>query len=114
MLMRNSNVEEVQYKLFIQEMTDHVLKREVLTGDKTGQIVFICRLILTSENDYAFIFRRRQFPIELAFAMTINKLKRQTLNKISLNFQKQVFSHGHVYVALSRVRSWNLVTELCR
>ena len=36
--------------------------------------------------------------------MTINKSQSQTLHKVLLDCTSQPFSHGHTYVALSRVR----------
>ena len=48
-------------------------------------------------------FRRHQFPISLAFAMTINESQGQTLNKVGLFLAEPVFGHGQLYVALSRV-----------
>ncbi|KYM94744.1 ATP-dependent DNA helicase PIF1, partial [Cyphomyrmex costatus] len=53
-----------------------------------------------------FTFKRRQFPIKLAFAMTINKSQGQTFDKIRVDLRKDVFNHGQLYVAFSRVRSW--------
>lgn len=52
-------------------MTKNLVKCKILTGDKVNNIVFIN--IVLSETEYSFTFKRRQFPIKLAFAMTINK-----------------------------------------
>jgi len=56
----------------IIELADHLLKCKILT-DKVGNIVFLNRVTLYCENVYPFTFKRRQFPIKLAFVMTINK-----------------------------------------
>ena len=51
----------------------------------------------------AFEFKKLQFPIRLAFAMTINKAQGQTLQVCGLNLENDCFSHGQLYVACSRV-----------
>ena len=58
--------------------------------------------LLTAEGTLPFILRRRQFPIRLAFAMTINKAQAQSLKHLGLYLPSPVFSHGQLYVALSR------------
>jgi len=109
MLIRNLSINEGLCngtRLIIIELADHLLKCKILTGDKIGDIVFLNRITLYCENVYPFTFKRRQFPIKLAFAMTINKSQGQTFNKVGIDLRKDVFNHGQLYVAFSRVRTW--------
>ena len=46
-----------------------------------------------------------QFPISAAFAMSINKSQGSTLKKVGLYLNEPVFTHGQLYVVLSRVAS---------
>ncbi|EFA12009.1 hypothetical protein TcasGA2_TC016134 [Tribolium castaneum] len=46
---------------------------------------------------------RKQIPVKLAFAMTINKAQGQTFKKVGIYLDQPCFSHGQLYVALSRV-----------
>lgn len=110
MLLRNLSINEGLCngtRLQIMELSNNLLRCRILTGDKTGDIVFINRVTLYCENIFPFTFKRRQFPIKLAFAMTINKSQGQTFDKIGIDLRKDVFNHGQLYVAFSRVRSWD-------
>ena len=45
---------------------------------------------------------RQQFPVCLSFALTINNAQAQTIPTVGIYLPDHVFSHGQLYVALSR------------
>ncbi|KAK3909722.1 ATP-dependent DNA helicase, partial [Frankliniella fusca] len=57
---------------------------------------------------------RRQFPIRVAYAITVNKSQGQTLDKAGIDLRADVFQHGQLYVALGRVRTRDDLMVLVR
>ena len=109
MLMRNVNVRAGLCngtRLSVVALHEHVIDCRIIGGRCAGRRTFLCRVNLTpSDIGMPFTMTRRQFPIRLAFAMTINKAQGQSLKRVGIHLEKPVFGHGQLYVALSRARS---------
>ncbi|EGT58459.1 hypothetical protein CAEBREN_15442 [Caenorhabditis brenneri] len=105
MLLRNLDVKNGLCngtRMVVEEMGERILQCKFINGPRKDESVLIPRIKLNYEKNLPFIMGRLQFPIRLAFAMTVNKSQGQTFERIGLLLDEPIFSHGQFYVALSR------------
>ncbi|XP_016843648.1 uncharacterized protein LOC107981727 [Nasonia vitripennis] len=90
MLIRNLSINEILCngtRLRIKKLYEFNIEAEIITGEHKGNKVFIPRITLNTgeSSSLPFILYRKQFPIVLAFAMTINKSQGQSFNSVGLS-----------------------------
>ena len=93
-------------RCLVLQVSSRMLDVRVLTGRAAGQRVLLPRIPFRSGgSEFPFILRRRQFPVRLAWAMSIHKAQGQTLKRCGVYLPEPVFTHGQLYVCASRASS---------
>lgn len=95
-------------RLIVENLGPNVIYAKVISGNRVNNLVAIPRIPFISDPDESglpFKLIRKQFPINLAFSLTINKSQGQTIGNVGIVLHDPVFSHGQLYVALSRSKS---------
>ena len=103
-------------RCIIKRLKPNIIEAEISTGPYKNELVMIPRIpIISNEsNTLPFQFKRLQFPVAVCFAMTINESQGQIFEKVGLDLSTPPFTHGQLYVGLSRVGSAKKLVVLCQ
>ena len=97
MLMRNLNPKmglcNGTKLIFHKVHKNYLLECSIAGGEYNSRKVLIPRITLRpKDREFAFEWTRRQFPVRVCFAMTINKSQGQTLQNVGLWLNRSVDS----------------------
>ncbi len=96
----------------ILELRKVAIKVQTIENDNSpGEVHFIPRIRFRFALPYgeSYEVTRTQFPLRLAYAVSINKSQGQQYEDILFDTTHQAFTHGHLYVALSRITKYNKI-----
>ena len=74
----------MQWHATCHKKKKNVIEATILTGPFEGEAVLIPRILMIP-TDLPFQVKRLQFPIRLAFAITINKAQGQSVEKCGID-----------------------------
>ena len=84
-----------QYRLVLHKLDAH--------DDDKNKVLILPRIPTRyGGKSFPFELTRLQFPIKIAFALTINRAQGQSVQKCGILLPKNVWTHGQIYVAFSR------------
>ena len=96
----------------ILELRKFSVKVQTIENDSSpGEVYFLPRIRFRFTLPYgeSYEITRTQFPLRLAYAVSINKSQGQQYADILFDTTHQAFTHGHLYVALSRITKYNRI-----
>jgi ATP-dependent DNA helicase PIF1 len=86
-LNRNLNGEEDLCngrRLKVCRLAPNCIDTMIMTGNQRGKRFFLPRITLSHDSCLPFQLRRRHFPVQVSFAMTINKAQGQSVDHLGL------------------------------
>ena len=96
-------------RLIVTKIQRNIIEPNVIDSDNSQTFFISWLYVIPLDNSMPSKYKSKQLLVRLAFRMTINKTQGKIFEKIYFMLSKLVFSHGQLYVALSRVRSFQSV-----
>ena len=91
-------------RLIVTSVGEWTIEAKIMNGRQANQAFAIPRITLALKgNKWPFVLRRRQYPIRVCYAMTINKSQGQTLSAVGVYLKKPIF-HMDSYTLLYHVQ----------
>ncbi|KAL4573147.1 hypothetical protein LXL04_019944, partial [Taraxacum kok-saghyz] len=81
-------------RLLVTRLLTSIIEAMVLTGTAIGKRAYIPSIkFVHNSSDLPFSFSRKQFPLKVCYAMTINKSQCQSLDRVGVYLPEPVFTH---------------------
>ena len=117
-LMRNLSVKNGLVKnkrvIIVAAHSRYIEVRPLDPGHRPDQTFCLPRITFDFQPRFAsYTIQRKQFPLKLAYATTFNSSQGLTFDRVVLDARCDVFAHGQLYMAISRVRSHHDAIVYC-
>jgi ATP-dependent DNA helicase PIF1 len=102
-------------RVTVTHMSNRVLQVWRLGGNHNSNIAFIPRIMLSPSIhgvQFTVHLKHRQFPVQLMFAITINRSQGQLVEHVTVDLCTPPFEHGQLYIAFSHVTASNNIKVL--
>ncbi|XP_074324168.1 uncharacterized protein LOC141661083 [Apium graveolens] len=95
--------DQLALRMKVTRFLDQCVECEVIVGQFKGAKHFILMMELCpTETQFPFILCRKEMPLQVCYAMTINKAQGHSLENVALFLPKGMFTHGQFYVEVER------------
>jgi hypothetical protein len=101
--------------LQLLQIGQRFLQFRIMNGSGAGGVEMVMKSVFAiapEASGLPFTISRRQYPIISAYCLSVHKAQGQSLKHVGLIFESDPFTHGQLYVALSRVACWLCVTVM--